>query len=81
LKIPKLLYHGKVTQDIFISIKRSEMEGMTFEGVVAKGVVQRKRRKKEQRGDVYMFKIKSDSWIEKLRTFCNGNDALFRRLA
>lgn len=81
LKIPKVLYHGKVTHDIFISVKRSQLEGMTLEGVVAKGVVQRKRKRKEQRGDVFMFKIKSDAWLNQLRTFCEGNEALYRRLA
>jgi hypothetical protein len=28
-----------------------------------------------------MFKIKSQVWLDKLKEYCNGNEALFAKLA
>ena len=60
--IPRLLYRGKLNQNIIESIRKSTLEGMTFEGVVCKGT-----------NSGNMCKIKSQAWLDKLKTKC-GND-------
>jgi hypothetical protein len=72
LAIPKLLYMGKANQTFEQSVRDSALPGMTFEGVVCKGV--RKDR------HLTMFKIKSAAWLEKLRTFCAGDEKKFQQL-
>lgn len=70
LDIPKVLYQGKITTELFDLVKQSTLPGMTLEGVVCKA---------DGKTPV-MFKIKSRIWLEKLKTFCNGNDSLFQML-
>lgn len=72
--IPKLLYRGKANEDFIKSVHFSELEGMTFEGVVCKGPWNKKRNMP------WMFKVKSNAWIEKLKGYCNGNMDLMARL-
>lgn len=73
-QIPAILYNGKITEDIFQQIRRSEFPGVTFEGVVGKeaGCT------KDGRHDT--CKIKSNAWLNKLKEKCNGDEALFERL-
>jgi hypothetical protein len=72
LDIPKVLYEGHITTQIFDQIKQSTLPGMSFEGVVCKG---------QENGQPVMFKIKSKAWLNKLKTHCNGDEQLFDRLA
>lgn len=72
LGIPKVLYVGKANKEFEESVRAGTLDGMTFEGVVCKGL--RKGR------HLTMFKIKNRAWLQKLRDFCAGNDDLFRRL-
>lgn len=65
--LPKLLHIGKINQTIIDAIKESRLEGMTFEGVVAKS-------------NEGMFKIKSNAWLQKLKEFCKDDDKLYRNL-
>lgn len=60
LDTPELLYQGKVNQEFIDSVRGSFLEGMTHEGVVCKG-------KYTQPGNPLMFKIKSKSWLTKLK--------------
>lgn len=69
--IPKVLYTGVVTEQLITSIKDGTLEGMTFEGVVCKYA---------DGNNTKMFKVKNRAWIDKLKTKCDGNDALFRKL-
>lgn len=71
LDIAPLLYTGLVTEELFDQVRAGTFPGMTFEGVVAKGVV---------KNQVKMCKIKTLQWLEKLRTYCGGNEQLFERL-
>lgn len=70
--IPKVLYKGDLEVSFVDSVKDGSLKGMTFEGVVCKYGVKH---------DYKMFKIKSKQWLEKLKIMCNGNEALYRKLA
>lgn len=74
LEIPPLLHVGRVSEEMFQSVRTGELEGMTFEGVVGKGDFS------QREGGPIMFKIKSNAWLDKLKTICNGDEALFQRL-
>lgn len=58
LELPAWLYRGRVTADFIRKVRNSELEFMTFEGVVCKGV---------KRKQLIMFKIKSRAWIEAVK--------------
>lgn len=73
LDIAKLLYWGNVNQSFIESVRNRTLEGMTFEGVVCKGQIERP-------GLPMMFKIKSDEWVIKLKRKCEGDDTLFKQL-
>lgn len=73
LDIPKVLYEGRVSVELFDQVKQSTLPGMTFEGVVCKGDYGITR-------TPIMFKVKSRAWLEKLRIYCNGNEKLFAML-
>lgn len=74
LDTPKVLYEGYVSAEIFDEIKRSTLNGMTFEGCVAKGTSDKKIKMP------IMFKIKSQAWLDKLKIYCKGDDNLFNKL-
>lgn len=74
VKLPKLLHVGKITHGLVESVRSSTLPGMTFEGVVCKGPIDRKN------GLPVMFKIKSNAWLTKLKSFTAGDEALFARL-
>jgi hypothetical protein len=75
LEIPKLLHVGKVSEEMFQSVRNRTLPGMTYEGVIGK-------LKLIDKGscEPVMFKIKSNDWLDKLRSICNGDEALFQRL-
>lgn len=75
LDIPKVLYEGHVTTQLFDNVKQSTLSGMTCEGVVCKGASDSNAKMP------VMFKIKSQIWLDKLRKYCNGNESLFNMLA
>lgn len=73
LDVPKLLYHGNANQLLVEQVRDGTLEGMTFEGIVCKGSY-------VSPGRLLMFKLKSSAWIEKVRTFCRGDEKLFSEL-
>lgn len=75
LDIPKVLYQGRVTTDLFDKVKQSTLPGMTFEGVVCKGASESNARMP------VMFKIKSQAWLDKLREYVKGDENLFNLLS
>lgn len=75
LDIPRVLYEGQVSVELFDAVKQSTLPGMTMEGVVCKGENDKKTNMP------IMFKIKSQAWLDKLKEHCKGNEALFNRLA
>lgn len=71
----RLLHMGNFTHEIAEAVSNSTLEGMTFEGVVAKGALDRKT------GMPLMFKWKSLAWLRKLKDRCGDNEALFCKLS
>ena len=57
-----LLYQGNITEDFVKSVKDSTLEGMPFEGVVCKGSPLKNGY------PPYMCKIKSNAWIDKVKS-------------
>lgn len=74
LHIPNLVYQGKLNKIIIEQIRKKELEGITSEGVIAKGQQDRKTQ------IPYMFKIKTYEWLEKLKKYCNGDQIKFEGL-
>ena len=71
--IPKILYKGKITEELLDSVRNSTLEGMTEEGIIAKEL-------NSVDGRFNMFKFKSRLWLDKLADFCKNDSALFNRL-
>lgn len=76
IKIPDVLYRGKANQTFIDSVRKSTLEGMTFEGVVCKAP----NPNKKKTGKPVMFKIKTEAWLEKLKEHCQGNEGMFEKL-
>lgn len=74
LDIAKLLYRGKVDAAFIESVRNGTLPGMTFEGVVCKGIG-------INRNQLISFKIKNRAWLEKLKIQCDGDDKLFEQLS
>ena len=71
---PAVLHLGKITEELFQQVRRSELPGITFEGVIAKEA----GCNKDGRHD--MAKIKTNAWLDKLKGFCGDNQELYNRL-
>ncbi len=72
--LPKILHKGKITEEIFQSVRNRTLEGMTLEGVICKEAGVNKH------GRHAMAKIKSNDWLNQLKVHCNGDERLFDRL-
>lgn len=74
LEIPSVLHRGRVSEEVFQSVRNSTLPGMGLEGVVGKGEYSQKD------GGPIMFKIKSNAWLDALKTRCGNDEALYNRL-
>lgn len=74
VETPGLLHMGKANSNLVELVKTGELEGMTFEGVICKSQA-------KHRGQHITFKIKNQAWLDKLRTYAKGDEALFQQLA
>ncbi len=72
---PEILFEGHVNSELVESVKNSTLLGMSLEGVVCKGPIDRKTKLP------VMFKIKSQAWLDKLKKKCGDDEALFEKLA
>lgn len=70
---PPVIHCGNFTTEIQQQVRDGIFPGMSFEGIVAKGSL-------EKPGLPLMFKCKSTAWLQKLRKHCGGNEQLFNRL-
>lgn len=68
-----ILYEGKANADFIQSVRDSTLEGMTFEGVICKGSLDNRKRPNN-------FKLKSTAWLDKLKTKCGDDEAMFEKL-
>lgn len=75
LDVVPCLYEGRCTPDLVDAVQSGELLGMTFEGVICKGKIDRKTRQP------VMFKIKNRAWLEKLKNYCGEDESLFHKLA
>jgi hypothetical protein len=71
LDIPRLLFMGNVNDEIVEKIRNSQMEGLTFEGVVCKAKLNK---------EIIMFKIKTLKWLQMLKDYCHDDMKLFELL-
>jgi len=71
---PKVLHYGKANASFESTVRQGLIQGMTFEGVVCKGPLDKKKKM------VTMFKIKSHAWLDKLRGYCGDNEKLFEEM-
>lgn len=71
---PELLHVGNFTDGLKHEVEQGTLEGMTFEGVVAKG-------KHVSPGRPLMFKWKNHAWLRRLKDYCGDNMELYHRLA
>jgi hypothetical protein len=74
LPLPRLVYRGNSNQEFTEAIRQSKMDGVTEEGVVCKS------NETDKYGHPIMFKVKSDRWLQRLKTYCGDNEKLFRSL-
>ena len=74
LDTAKLLLHAPFTSEVAAQVTNSTLEGMTFEGVVCKGYLNRKT------GMPHMLKWKSQAWLDRLKQVCKGDEAKFNLL-
>lgn len=74
LKIPNILHKGKIGAQIIQDVRNGTFPGVTFEGIVCKGPYQQKL------GHPVMFKVKSQAWLDKLKTICGDNEELYNKL-
>lgn len=72
LDIPKLLHVGNYTVPLVHEVKYSLIPDMTFEGIVGKAVVKK---------NIMMVKIKSNAWLDKLKSFCGDDVKKFNELS
>jgi len=71
--IAPVLFEGKVTQEFINDVRHSNVDGMTFEGVVCKGGLDNRRRP-------ITFKIKSQAWLDSLKHKYGHNPELLQKL-
>lgn len=69
-----LLFEGILNNEIIQMVKNQTLPGITKEGVVGKQLSGRP-------GLPDMFKIKTDLWLNNLKSYCNGNEELFKKLS
>jgi len=72
LTIPNMVYYGNANQPFVDSIRQGTCEGVTHEGVVCKYAAKNR---------IYMFKIKSHDWLDRLKNKCGDDSKLFEQLA
>lgn len=74
-KVPTvpLLYQGNPTENFVEQVRTRTLEGVTFEGVVCKGGLDKKRR-------VVTFKIKTFDWLDAVKEKYGHNPALLKKI-
>lgn len=75
VEIPTILHMGKTGTELFQQVAESRLEGMTFEGVVCKSISPTKKGYPP-----FMYKYKSQAWLQRLKQFANGNTELENQL-
>jgi hypothetical protein len=74
LEVPALIHQGPIDEEFVENVHEGRLEGVTDEGVICKAKADRKTEVP------VMCKIKSRVWLDRLRTYCKDDQALFDRL-
>ena len=74
IDVAPLLYRGPLSAEFIEQVRAGELPGVTFEGVVCKG-------RQVSPGRRLMCKVKSQAWLDQLRSFCGDDENLFAKLA
>jgi hypothetical protein len=74
LGTPTMLHIGVIDEEVIEAVRSSVLQGMTFEGVVFRGQIDKKKSM-----PVY-FKQKSRAWLDKLKQYCGANEQLFETM-
>ena len=72
--VPDILFEGNVDYEFYYSIKNGTLPGLGSEGVVCKSGI-------EKHQGLWMSKIKRQSWLDKLKSFCKDDDRKYKELA
>jgi hypothetical protein len=72
VNIAECLYHGICDSDFVNNVNSGNIKGMSEEGVVCKA--------KGKGNTITMFKIKRQSWYDRLKLHCNGDEELYNRM-
>ena len=75
VEIPDLLYQGKIDGALVHKIRSGNLEGMSLEGVVCKA------NQYESPGLPFMWKIKTNEWLEMVRELCGDDEDLFKKIS
>jgi hypothetical protein len=70
LGIPSLIFKGNFNHLLEEQIRKNELVGITFEGVVGKIKTPRKQLSPQ------MFKVKTYQWLNRLKKLCDENKNL-----
>lgn len=74
VETPAVLHEGKPNADFIRAVKESTLAGMTYEGVVCKGLPTKKGFPPK------MFKVKSNAWIEAVKARYGNDPAMLTEL-
>jgi hypothetical protein len=73
LRTPEILYEGIANAQLVEAVRESQLDGMTFEGVVCKGALDSRRRPT-------MFKLKSQAWLEAVKARYGHDEKVLQEL-
>lgn len=73
LRTPEILYEGIANAPFVESVRESQLDGMTFEGVVCKGALDSRRRPT-------MFKLKSQAWLDAVKARYGHDEKVLQEL-
>ena len=74
VRVPTLLHEGRITPELLEAVRAGTLPGVSLEGILGKGPVSRSD------GGPLMFKHKSQAWLDRLKSYCGNDEALFARL-
>lgn len=75
LPVIECIHHGLFGPEEVDQVWKGCFPGQSFEGVIVKKGFDRKR------GGPLMYKVKSQAWLARLKTYCGENEDLYRRLS
>jgi hypothetical protein len=78
LRIPEVVYQGPFTREFIDDVRAGKYP--VKEGVVAKGAIERRRRKGKVEHKLWMAKVKTATWLDELRRRAGDSEDLRQQL-